>query len=111
MPRHDSRRLPTEGSQEASCWKSRTAHLLRRLKSTSSSALLRAETLGESMGETLGVFPCDWLGVCGRSSDGAGQLSLPGCLIQYVNPCREHPRLSTVKRMKRSTALLAKMAA
>ena len=42
------------------------------------------------MGETLGVPPCDWLGVSGRSSEGAGLASLPGCLIQYVNPCREH---------------------
>lgn len=53
---------------EGSAWSlEKKLHLLRRLQSTSSSALLRALTLGESKGETLGVLPWDLVGVSGRS--------------------------------------------
>ena len=109
MPCDDSNTVATQSSQNAFRLDFQPAHLL---KSTSSSALLRAETLGESIGETLGVPPCDWLGVSGRSSEGAGLASLPGCLIQYVNPCREHRHRShpDAQEAQRSTARLTKMA-
>ena len=65
-------------------------------KTASNSALGRPDTVGESMGDTLGVGPCDWLGLSGGDApafpppDGTAP---PGCRIQYVKPCARtrHP--------------------